>query len=168
MNIVRLKQVGFWAALALIIIVALTWGVDQILPQQRASDIGQCDQTEHECIVSLPGEQMPATLSFDKGVHVDTAMPVSISLPPDLANKTNSIRLTLSCKETYMGVSSIRLTQKPRPNVWQGNIRLPKSNKDKVTWQVKATLIEGNGNEKDIWFEFDVAAAAPLATAVNN
>ncbi|GAA0827625.1 MULTISPECIES: hypothetical protein [Marinomonas] len=161
MNTVRLKQIGFWSSFAVIIIVALTWGVDQILPQQRSSDVGQCDQTEHECIVSLPGEQMPATLSFDEGIHVDTSIPVSLSLPQDLANKTNSIRLTLSCKETYMGVSSIRLTQKPGPNVWQGNIRLPRADKEKVTWQVKATLIEGSGNEKDIWFEFDVDSAKP-------
>ena len=168
MNTDRLKQVGFWSALALIVIVALTWGADKILPQQRLSNIGQCDQTEHECVVSLPGEEMPATLSFDQGVHVNMAMPVSLSLPQDLADKTNSIRLTLSCKEIYMGVSSIRLTQKPEPNVWQGSIRLPESKTDDVTWQVKATLIESNGNEKDIWFEFDVPAPEAAQTAANN
>ncbi|REG82682.1 hypothetical protein [Marinomonas pollencensis] len=168
MNTVRLKQIGFWSALALIIIVALTWGVDKIIPQQRLSDIGQCDKTEHECVVSLPGEEMPATLSFDEGVHVNTPIPVSLSLPQDLADKTNTIRLTLSCKEVYMGVSSIRLTQKPEPNVWQGTIRLPESETEDVTWQVKATLIENNGDEKNIWFEFDVSSTKALRTAANN
>ncbi|MEL0635618.1 hypothetical protein V6259_02390 [Marinomonas sp. TI.3.20] len=168
MMTVRLKQIAFWLVFTLLIIVALTWGVDRILPQRDTSSIGQCDKTEHECTVAMPGEDVPAILAFDNGIHVNTSIPVSISLPPDLANKTNSVRLTLSCKDTYMGVSSIMLTQKPAPTEWRGNIRLPKSEKQKVTWQVKATLIEANGNEQDIWFEFNVMSPNELTPSVNN
>ncbi|MGO3344256.1 MAG: hypothetical protein ACTIM4_02830 [Marinomonas sp.] len=158
MSAVRVKQLSFWLVFALLIIVALTWGVDQILPQRHTSSVGVCDKTEHECTATLPGEKVPAVLSFEKGVHVNVTVPVSISLPQDLAEKTNAVRLTLSCKEVYMGVSSISLIQKPLPNIWRGNIRLPEAEKDKVTWQVKATLTENNGDERDIWFEFDVVS----------
>ncbi|MBJ7555742.1 hypothetical protein [Marinomonas spartinae] len=156
MNTVRLKQVLYWGTLLLLIVLALTWGLDRILPQQSYMAVVQCSQNMKTCTAPLNGVDKSATLVFDNGIHANKPMQVSFKLPKALADNVDSIQLTLQGKDHYMGVSSMELTQRPVQNQWRANILLPVSDNNTITWQLEVTMTQDDGHHRSVLFEFAV------------
>ncbi|SBS26925.1 hypothetical protein MSP8886_00747 [Marinomonas spartinae] len=156
MSTVRLRQVFYWGALLLLIVLALTWGMDRILPQQPYVAVVQCSKNMKTCTAPLNGLDKTATLVFDNGIHANEPMQLSLQLPKKLASNVDSIQFTLQGKDHYMGVSSMELTQRPVQNKWQANILLPGSDNNTITWQLDVTMTQEDGSHRSVLFEFAV------------
>lgn len=166
MSTVRLKQTLYWGAFALLVVAALTWGLDRILPNSKVLVIRQCHTNEKECTTSLSGSNASATLSFENGMHANKPMLLSFSLPDQLAEKVQTVQMTLQGKDHYMGVSTMELIQKSAPNEWEAHVLLPQSETNMITWQLEVTLTEDDGDHHSAWFEFDVKPGNPKQMSV--